>query len=64
MGIITSRQGEIFAVKLRLPMCGARPLDRYLAPMCVALTGMIVATLLLLSWQERRFAVRARQDVG
>ena len=57
-------QGEIFAAKLRLPMCGARPLDRYLAPMCVALTGIILATLLLLSWQERRFAVRARQDVG
>ena len=57
-------QGEIFAANLRLPMCGARPLDRYLAPLCVALTGIIVTTLLLLAWRERRLAVGMSKEVG
>ena len=57
-------QGEIFAANLRLPMCGARPLDRYLAPLCVALTGIIVTTLLLLAWREKRLAVGMSKEVG
>jgi apolipoprotein N-acyltransferase len=46
--------GDIFSAKLRLPMCGARPLDRYLAPLCVGLTGIITLTLLILAWREKR----------
>jgi apolipoprotein N-acyltransferase len=51
--------GEIFAVKLRLPMGGARPPDRFLAPLCVALTGMVVVALLRLTWQERKIKIPA-----
>ncbi len=45
--------GEIFSAQLRLPIRGAIPLDRYLAPVCVALTGIITAVLLFLAWKEK-----------
>jgi hypothetical protein len=45
--------GEIFSAQLRLPMRGALPLDRYLALLCVALTGIITAVLLFLAWKEK-----------
>ena len=44
--------GEILAAQLRLPINGARPLDRWLAPLCVALTGVVLVTLLVLAWRE------------
>jgi apolipoprotein N-acyltransferase len=46
--------GEIFSAQLRLPMSGARPLDRYLAPLCVAVTGIVTAVLLFLNWKDVR----------
>jgi apolipoprotein N-acyltransferase len=45
--------GEIFSAQLRLPMRGSLPLDRYLAPLCVALTGIVTAVLLFLTWKEK-----------
>ena len=46
--------GEIFSAQLRLPMRGSLPLDRYLAPFCVAVTGIVTATLLFLAWKDKR----------
>ena len=46
--------GEIFSAQLRLPMRGAIPLDRYLAPLCVAVTGIVTAALLFLAWKDKR----------
>ena len=46
--------GEIFSAQLRLPMSGSLPLDRYLAPLCVALTGIVLAVLLFLTWKDKR----------
>ncbi len=57
-------QGEIFAANLRLPMCGALPPDRYLVPLCVALTGIIVTALLLFAWRESKFAAGMSKNVG
>jgi apolipoprotein N-acyltransferase len=47
--------GDIIAAQLRLPMSGTLPLDRYLAPLCSAVTGFILAVLLLLAWNDKRF---------
>jgi hypothetical protein len=30
------------------------PLDRYLAPFCVAITGIVTAVLLFLNWKDKR----------
>jgi len=46
--------GEIFSAQLRLPMHGSIPLDRYLAPLCTGITGIVLATLLLLAWRDQR----------
>jgi apolipoprotein N-acyltransferase len=46
--------GEIFSAQLRLPVRGAIPLDRYLAPVCVAVTGIVTAVLLFLTWKDKR----------
>ena len=46
--------GEIFSAQLRLPMHGSIPLDRYLAPLCSGITGIVLATLLLLAWRAKR----------
>ncbi|MGA2853606.1 MAG: nitrilase-related carbon-nitrogen hydrolase [Verrucomicrobiota bacterium] len=46
--------GEIFSAQLRLPMRGALPLDRYLAPFCVAVTGIVTAVLLFLASKDKR----------
>ncbi len=46
--------GEILSAKLRLPMAGSLPLDRYLAPFCVAVTAAVLIVLVFLSFQEQR----------
>jgi predicted amidohydrolase len=46
--------GEVFSVRLQLPMSGALPLDRYLAPLCVGATGIVTAILLFLAWKDKR----------
>lgn len=48
--------GEIFSAQLRLPMRGALPLDRWLAPFCTGATGVVTAALLLLAWKDQRTA--------
>jgi apolipoprotein N-acyltransferase len=39
--------GEIFSAQLRLPMHGALPVDRYLAPICTGITAVMVVVLLI-----------------
>jgi apolipoprotein N-acyltransferase len=46
--------GEIIAAKLKLSGGGSLPLDRYLAPLCSAATGVILAALLFLAWKDKR----------
>jgi len=48
--------GEIFSAQLRLPRQGSIPLDRYLAPLCSGVTGLVLALLLLLAWNDKRRA--------
>ncbi len=47
------KNGEFFSAQLRLPSCGSLPLDRYLAPLCTVLAGIITAILLFLNWKEK-----------
>jgi apolipoprotein N-acyltransferase len=47
-------RGEIFSARLHLPARGALPFDRYFAPFCVAVTGAVTATLLFLTWKDKR----------
>ena len=46
--------GEIFSAQLRLPSRGSIPPDRYLAPVCTGVTGVVTAVLLFLAWKDRR----------
>jgi len=45
---------DILSAKLRLPMRGSLPLDRYLAPFCVGITSVVMAVLLFLGWRDKR----------
>jgi apolipoprotein N-acyltransferase len=45
---------EILSAQLRLPMRCSLPPDRWLAPMCAGITGVVLLTLLVLDWQDRR----------
>jgi apolipoprotein N-acyltransferase len=45
--------GDILAAKLQLPSHGALPLDRFLAPVCVVVTGIVLIWLILLSLPEK-----------
>jgi apolipoprotein N-acyltransferase len=45
---------DILSAQLRLPMRGSLPPDRWLAPVCVSLTAVILLTLLFLDRQARR----------
>jgi len=46
--------GEIISAKLRLPRQGSLPLDRFFAPLCVGVTGILLAALLILTAKDRR----------
>jgi len=48
------KNGEIFSAQLRLPSRGSLPLDRYLAPICTGVTGIVTAILLFLTWKNKR----------
>jgi apolipoprotein N-acyltransferase len=50
---------DLLPAQLRLPMRGSLPLDRLLAPVCVGSTAVVLLTLLVLDWQDRR-ASRAK----
>jgi apolipoprotein N-acyltransferase len=52
--------GDILAATLRLPARGSLPLDRWLAPICVGITGVVMAILLWLTWLENR----AKKKIG
>jgi len=45
--------GAFLAATLRLPSHGSLPLDRYLAPVCTALTALVTAALLFLTWKGK-----------
>jgi apolipoprotein N-acyltransferase len=47
---------EILSAQLRLPMRGSLPLDRWLAPICVGITAVVLLALLVLDWQDKRVA--------
>jgi len=46
--------GDIFSAQLRLPMRGSLPPDRFFAPFCVGITGVVTAALLFLTWKDKR----------
>jgi apolipoprotein N-acyltransferase len=48
------KNGEFFSAQLRLPSHGSLPLDRYLAPLCTGVTGIVTAILLFLTWKDKR----------
>ena len=48
--------GQIIAAELRLPARGSLPADRILAPVCVGITAIVTALLLVLDWKEKRRA--------
>jgi len=50
----TPGTGAMLAAKLSLAPSGSLPLDRAFAPVCTILAGIVTATLLLLTWRERR----------
>ena len=50
--------GEIFSAQLRLPRGGALPLDRFLAPFCTGVTGIVTVALLLLAWKDKRTGLK------
>jgi apolipoprotein N-acyltransferase len=47
-------RGEIFSAVLLLPAQGMLPLDRFFAPLCVAITGIVTTILLFLNWKDKR----------
>jgi apolipoprotein N-acyltransferase len=47
---------EILTAQLLLPMRGSLPLDRWLAPVCTGITGVVLLMLLVLDRQDRRVA--------
>jgi apolipoprotein N-acyltransferase len=53
---------EILSAQLRLPMRGSLPLDRWLAPGCTGITALVLLTLLVLDWLDRRVS-RAKKVV-
>jgi apolipoprotein N-acyltransferase len=46
--------GEILSADLHLPTYGSRPVDRFLAPICVGMTGVILIALVILTWKDGR----------
>jgi predicted amidohydrolase len=45
---------DILPAQLRLPLRGSLPRDRFLAPLCTGITGVILVALLFLGWRDRR----------
>ncbi|HVU07899.1 MAG TPA: nitrilase-related carbon-nitrogen hydrolase [Verrucomicrobiae bacterium] len=46
--------GDIFSAQLRLPLRGPLPLDRFFAPICTAMTAIVLMLLLLSAWRNHR----------
>jgi apolipoprotein N-acyltransferase len=47
-------RGEIFSAQLLLPAQGMLPFDRFFAPLCVVVTGAVLALLLFMAWKDKR----------
>jgi apolipoprotein N-acyltransferase len=47
------KQGAVLSAQLRLPMRGALPLDRFLAPLCTGITAIVMLILLFSAWKDR-----------
>jgi apolipoprotein N-acyltransferase len=46
--------GDVFSAQIRLPMRGSLPPDRFLAPLCVFATGVVLIALLIFAWKDKR----------
>jgi hypothetical protein len=53
--------GDNLSVQLKLPMYGSLPLDRFLAPLCVVITGLVLIVPLIFAFKERRIKPRNRK---
>jgi apolipoprotein N-acyltransferase len=53
---------EILSAQLRLPARGSLPLDRFLAPLCTGVTGIVMAILLFLNWKEKRRSAQRNRE--
>jgi apolipoprotein N-acyltransferase len=51
--------GDVLSAKLRLPMSGSLPPDRYLAPFCVAVTAAVLILLTILTLRDKRLKGKA-----
>jgi apolipoprotein N-acyltransferase len=47
-------RGAIFSAQMGLPGRGRLPLDRWFAPVCVAITVAVLSILLFLTWRDKR----------
>jgi len=47
-------QGEVLSANLPLPRHGSLPPDRFLAPVCTAVTAIAMVALMILTWRDRR----------
>jgi len=45
--------GETLSAQLRLPGRGTLPVDRFFAPVCTGITGLIIGWLLVFEWRKR-----------
>ena len=54
--------GEIFSAQLRQPRHGSIPLDRWLAPLCTGITGIILTLLLFRHWKSRPIRKAGKQE--
>ncbi len=54
--------GEIFSAQLRLPRQGSIPLDRFLASLCVGVTGIVTAALLFFAWKSHLIRKAGKQE--
>ena len=46
--------GSILTARLKLSARSSRPVDRFLAPLCVWVTGLVVVVLLWLTWLDKQ----------
>ncbi len=53
------KQDEILSAQFRLPSHGSLPLDRFLAPLCTGVTGIVTAILLFLAWKDKRAKLKS-----
>ena len=52
--------GDVLSAELHLPMGGSLPLDRWLAPVCVVITAVVLGMLLWLDWRGNQSSKHRR----